>query len=81
MELKIGRRSKHTVVSLAQASEIYATARDESGEGYSTFPVGIIMGAAGPHYVSYNGKVWQGKPSQSDTSVCVFDPYAKVGAI
>lgn len=61
MELRIGSR-KHTVTDFAQASQIYCLARDISGEGSSTFPTGKIIGVDGPHYISYNGKVWKGTP-------------------
>ena len=74
MELKIGSRSRHTVADFAQASEIYCTERDMSGEGASTFPNGKIIGADGPHYVSYNGKVWKGT-SRSVKSELVYNPY------
>jgi hypothetical protein len=43
--------------------------RDKIGEGSSTFGPALIIGADSPHYVSYNGKVWNG-------SVMVYDPYA-----
>lgn len=74
MKLKIGSRSTHEVSDFAQASYVYSTARDISGEGCSTFPRGTIIDADGPHYVSYNGKVWKGKPREA-RSALVFNPY------
>jgi hypothetical protein len=76
MQLKIGSRSTHEVADFAQASEIYCTERDMSGEGASTFPEGTIIGANGPHHVSYNGKVWKGKWVAGATPV--YNPYAVV---
>lgn len=47
---------KITASTAALASRIYCTARDESGEGASTFPQGEWRG----HRISYNGRVWDG---------------------
>jgi hypothetical protein len=59
MTLHIGRLSV-PVRSYQHASEVYEAARDESGEGASTFPCGKIT--IGPNKVvaevSYNGRVW-----------------------
>ena len=58
MKLRIGNRLTQEVATLAEASEVYCAARDASGEGGSTFPIGRLPG----HHVSYNGKVWAGNP-------------------
>lgn len=61
MTLKIRRRT-FPVATYAEASSIYAAQRDQSGEGYSTFPFGKIYGADKKQlgYVTYNGKVRAG---------------------
>ena len=74
MKLRIGRRISVDVRDFAQASALYCNARDASGEGASTFPVGLLPG----HYVSYNGKVWAGEPSDwVPGREPVFNPYAE----
>ena len=61
MTLRIGRRLTVEVTDLVAASRAYQTARDESGEGASTFPEGIVKSRDGSVYrVSYNGRVWLG---------------------
>jgi hypothetical protein len=55
--LRIGRRHRLEVTSLAEASRIYGELRDDSGEGASTFPDGRV----GHYRISYNGRVWDGK--------------------
>lgn len=55
--LRVGRRRRINVTSLAEASRIYGELRDESGEGFSTFPDGRV----GHYRISYNGRVWDGK--------------------
>jgi hypothetical protein len=50
-----------------------------SGEGASTFPNGKIIGADGPHYVSYNGKVWKGKWVEGKKPV--YNPYAPTSVL
>ena len=62
MTLTIRGHGRFEVADLAEASLVYQRVRDESGEGGSTFGPGRIVGAAGPHYVSYNGRVWRGRP-------------------
>ena len=74
MKLIIGRRHSINVASLEEASRIYCTLRDESGEGGSTWPEGKV----GAHRISYNGKVWLGKWESGAKPV--FDPYAEVAA-
>ena len=58
MKLTIGKRLSADVSGIAAASALYCRTRDQSGEGNSTFPTGKIPG----HYISYNGRVWAGKP-------------------
>lgn len=58
MMLKIGRRLRFPCSTLAEASALYGTARDASGEGSSTWPEGRITGPLGSFNVSYNGRVW-----------------------
>lgn len=64
--------------TLAELSQAYAEARDESGEGASTWPNGAVFerGAFGRTtplgYISYNGRIWPpeaGKPP-------IYDPAA-----
>ena len=59
-ELRIARMVKVPCESLAEASAAYCAVRDESGEGSSTFPNGIVIvdGGAQRLVVSYNGKIW-----------------------
>lgn len=58
--LKIGRRLTIKVVDLADASIVYQQHRDESGEGGSTFPDGIVTLHGKNYRISYNGRVWAG---------------------
>ena len=46
------------VKDFAEASATYCRLRNESGEGGSTFRPGRLAG----NYISYNGRVWKGKP-------------------
>jgi hypothetical protein len=56
LTLRIGRRHKIEVADLEEASRVYQRLRDDSGEGYSTFPDGRV--SPGNYHVSYNGRVW-----------------------
>ncbi len=56
--LNIGRRQQVPVRDLADASNAYQQARDESGEGGSTFPEGRVKIGSTVYRVSYNGRVW-----------------------
>jgi hypothetical protein len=59
LTLKIGPRLTVSVADYADASRAYAAARDESGEGASTFPFGdVICGGRKVARVSYNARVW-----------------------
>lgn len=59
MKLKIGSK-RYAVESLKEASAFYSKTRDDSGEGASTFPTGIVFDNAGKFLarVSYNGRLW-----------------------
>ena len=75
MILKIGNRAAITVANFHQASTAYATARNESGEGASTFPDGVIMADGQPvARVSYNAKVWSVKEWEPG-DLPLYDPY------
>lgn len=49
------------VRDLVDASHAYQMARDESGEGASTWPSGRVVIGEKAYTVSYNGKVWDGE--------------------
>lgn len=65
------------VVDYAEASARYSAARDNSGQGASTWGNGKIYDRNGTQiaYISYNGKVWAGTQYQPDATP-LFDPYA-----
>lgn len=54
-----GRRAiRHEVHSLDEAVHVYEAARDESGEGASTFAPGEVTGPGGARWrISYNGRI------------------------
>jgi hypothetical protein len=56
--LRIGRRPSIAVRDLADASSAYQIARDESGEGASTFSHGTVVIDSVHYTISYNGRVW-----------------------
>jgi hypothetical protein len=60
--------------SLKELSALYSTARDESGEGNSTFPKPTVRNAAGRIIgsFSYNGRIWAGKPTDASRTL-VYD--------
>jgi len=62
---------KITADNAAEASAKYSKARDDSGEGASTFPVGVW----GDLRISYNGKIWAPGADMFDAAL-VFDPFA-----
>lgn len=66
--LTIRGRHSQAVSTLRDASEAYAKVRDDSGEGASTFPEGVVRaGRLAIGRVSYNGRVWQpGEWKQGD---------------
>jgi hypothetical protein len=74
-ELQIGNRYIK-VRSLAEASEIYCSARDKSGLGMNDMPDGVIWhGNVSTATISYNGKVWPLQISLSKPQP-LYNPYA-----
>ena len=68
-KLMIGRRVKVMVPSLKVASDVFQRVRDESGEGCSTFPDGVVTADDGAKYrISYNGRVWNGQTIVTDAA-------------
>lgn len=56
------RGTEYTARTLAGISAAYCKARDESGEGATTFPFATLLCADKDiGYVSYNGRVWAGE--------------------
>jgi hypothetical protein len=71
-----GRLSPPRPVSdFAEASAIYSQLRDESDEGASTWPTGLInnygMNVA---HISYNGRVWEPGPWEPGDKP-IYDPF------
>jgi len=66
---------RHQVRDLEHASRVYSAARDESGEGASTWGPATLTDDTGQHvgHVSYNGKVWA---TRDDGAALLFNPYA-----
>jgi hypothetical protein len=65
------------VESFEEASKIFSKLRDDSNEGASTWPDGLINDyGSNVARISYNGRVWP----MDETSPPLFDPYAKEGA-
>jgi hypothetical protein len=58
--LRIRRGLAFAVSTFAEASEAYCEARDASGEGYHTFPEGLLALDGETYRVSYNGRIWNG---------------------
>lgn len=56
--LKIGRRHTEEYPTAADARDAYKRLRDESMEGGSTWPDGIITNGKTKIYLSYNGRAW-----------------------
>lgn len=49
---------RREVASLEEAVTVYEAARDESGEGASTFAAGEVTGPGGARWrISYNGRI------------------------
>lgn len=77
--LTIPRRKPVEVADFAEASRLYAEARDKSGQGASRFPEGaIIEGGEVIARLSYNAKVWAPGPWKSGAEP-LFDPYSPEG--
>ncbi len=72
---------RYTVIDMVRASQIVETIRDRSGAGASEmgaqFPVRDGLKIIG--YVSYNGRVWAGRPEDAGTDRVhlVYDPSEK----
>lgn len=64
LEIKHRLGWKGEVANLEEASRLYCSYRDKSGEGASTWPEGIVRNAAdGRRYrISYNGRIWRKAP-------------------
>jgi len=58
----------HTAATLADASLVYSTLRDQSGRGASSMPTPELLwnGETFGHF-SYNGRIWD-KPSRDWTA-------------
>jgi hypothetical protein len=64
MTIKVGRKT-YQIPDFATASRLVCEARDRAGIGGSRFtPPVIYRGDEQVAYVSYNGRVWAGKPGQ-----------------
>ena len=64
------------VESIEAASKIFAAARDRHGMGASGTPTPCILRNGIPYgYISYNGRVWLGAPSDwSPDAFPIYDP-------
>lgn len=77
LTLTIRSRLTQEVADLAEASRAFSAARDESGEGGSTFPEGIVTENGKPvGFVSYNGKIFA-KPGRkwAPGDEPIYNPY------
>lgn len=61
--LKIGRRHTGEYQTAAEARDAYKRLRDESMEGASTWPAGVISCGRTKIYLSYNGRAWADRQS------------------
>lgn len=61
--LKIGRRHTGVYPTAAAARDAYKRLRDESMEGASTWPAGVITSGKTKIYLSYNGRAWADRQS------------------
>jgi len=70
------RGQTFTAATLSELSALYCAARDESGEGQSTFPsVNFSLGRNLAGRISYNGKIWDKTVKQRDSGSVLYDPY------
>ena len=61
VKLKIGTRHTSVESDIAAARATYERIRDQSGEGASTFPSGVVLEQNRPRIrISYNGRLWIG---------------------
>jgi hypothetical protein len=70
---------KFTVGNYAEASRHYCAKREASGLGASQFGPATIQDGKKPiAHISYNGKVWSGRPADwVSNKIPLFDPFAK----
>jgi len=63
MTMRLGNRF-YAVASIVEASRMFCAARDKSGHGASRTPMPLLYDGAGRlvGHVSYNGRVWAGRP-------------------
>lgn len=61
VKLGIALRHIETYPTAADARDAYERLRDESGEGASTWPDGVIYIGRKKIYLSYNGRAWADK--------------------
>lgn len=75
------RGRRHAVSSLAEASRKFCAARDAAGSGMSDTPVVFVeRGGESFAYLSYNGRVWAGKPKDwTAGQEPLYDPRAARG--
>jgi hypothetical protein len=59
-----------------EVSRAYSATIDRLGLGSSKAPACSLLDDNGAvaGYVSYNGRVWLGRPETWDSAVCVYDP-------
>lgn len=68
------RGTRYTVISLKDASEVYCSLRDDSGEGASTFPMPKLYrtmeGGTRKEYarIAYNGRIFD------KFETCIYEP-------
>lgn len=63
--MQIGRK-RYQITSFQEASEKFSAARERFGKGASKTPTPLLINQRGDviGYVSYNGRVWSGMPSE-----------------
>lgn len=71
-----GQRKLHRIATVNQASAMMRIARERSWRDGSEVPNLIIYGPNKQPigYVSYNGRVWSGSPTDSPRTELVYDP-------
>jgi len=79
-----GRSRRFVVADFAAASAAWCAYRDERALRGSNAPH-VLLSDAGAHvgYVSYNGRVWSGRPTDpvSTPRVPLFDPYVAAAEV
>lgn len=69
MELSIKGRFRAQVASIAEAVKLFSKERDDSFEGASTWPDGVIKDGKTKYRISYNGRVWTKPKGGSEIEV------------